>query len=314
MKPLLGMALLAAFAAAPAAADDAHERTVDFANGAIVTAKLESKTVRLRVDLDAPANSITINPSVLKRIRIRGFHYDRWGRIDNQKIDDSFAFAQFEIGNRFERRQVTWTPKRDVAKDADGVIGPMVLPENRVTYKLRAPVPGETIIEMPVHVDGRVGNSVRIGNRLVSLSFAPQKPQSVATAAAGAHMAEVRDGYWVGPETTVDVRMAVEAPHPRPARFMQLQKPLSLSGLPLRSFMIRTEDFKGTFKLPPANKELKPAVAREPEEIVVIGRSRTPLGGDGRIELALGQDTLGSCSTIVLDRKRRTMTLSCRTA
>jgi hypothetical protein len=312
MKPLICIALLSALAV-PAAAADEKERTVDFANGAIVTAKIDNKMVRLRVDFDAPANSVALNASVAKRIRIRGFHYDRQARIDNQNINTIWAIANFEIGDRWERRRVSWTPNRDAAQGADGVIGPMVLPENRVTYRLHAPVPGETIIEMPVHVDGRVGNSVRIGDRLVSLSFAPQKPQSVATAAAGAHVAAARDGYWVGPATTVDVQMLDEAPHPRPARFMQIQRPLSLSGLPLRSFMIRTEDFKGGFKLPPASKELKPADRPEADEIVVVGKSRTPLGGDGRIELALGQDALGMCSSIILDRRRRMMTLSCRT-
>jgi hypothetical protein len=190
-----------------------------------------------------------------------------------------------------------------MAEGADVALGPQALPWNQVRFRLRPEQPGERRLRFPIVRENLIATVVRfrIGRQEVRLGFAPARPTSLATAAAGALLAESNGGTLGEARERVPLATGVE----RPARRMSLSRPLSVQGLSIASLLVRTRDFGGETSLPglaPADEEASP------DEVVVTARADA---SPAVYYIMLGADALAPCSSITFDNLRRRVELSC---
>ncbi len=92
----------------------------------------------------------------------------------------------------------------------------------------------------------------------------------------------------------------------RPVRTLSLQQPLQIGALAIASLGVRTSEQGSVSGVPEGIAE---PTAGEPEDIVVTGKGlkRKP----GSDTLSLGSDYLSRCSSIVFDRKKGVIALTC---
>jgi hypothetical protein len=196
-----------------------------------------------------------------------------------------------------ERRILWWD--RDIVTGADGIVSMADVPFDAVTLRLAEPRNGERRLQLRLDYEQASGltHRLRLGAQDVVAVISLNKPQSMATAAAGALIAEMNEGSWTGDAREQPISFGVV----RPVRPLALGRPLPIAGLNLRSLLVRTQDNRGTMVLPPD-------AAADPDEVVVTaltGRQRP------RYLLTLGRDWLSTCSSLSWDNRTRIMTLSC---
>lgn len=289
-----GLALLSVGAApnAGTAPNVGSERVLDLAAGPFVTAIIYGHRMKLRVDFDH-SNYVDLNPASAARAGLR--------------VTAAYPAPQVRTQLNFGARKVDANVRfdRDVIDgDADGVIGPANLPENRVTLRLRAAAAGERMIELPVNYgqwqyDGGhfpersrgLYNGIRVRNEIMQITYAPQKPFSMVSGPAGIDLTAVLNGRWEGQARSMtfeptDSWRQLPLTISRPFRPMALNHPLDLNGLPVGRLLVwlPLEETTETGKI----AKVYPSY-----------------------ELIVGQDTLSRCSSISLDKKRRKLTLSC---
>lgn len=300
MKKLfpLCLAALSLLAASPAVAADLVVRASD---SFIVPVIVNGHVVRLRVDPEAP-DYVVVNPAVARRTRLRptllGGVYALVGPVS---IDGNSKEAALSHQGRSIRKRFAWLD-RDVVEDADGLISPAALPYERVVFELRPERAAEVTSSFAMTYSDEYGLlfPMRIGAQSVQFQFSTLKPRSMATAAAGAHIAEAQSGAWAGEAISQLIEYGVH----RPLRPLALQRPLALDRLPLRDFLVRTSDNLG-------NRSLPSEPSADPREIVVTGaRTRQK----AVYMLTLGLDALRSCSRMVYERLQHRLTLRCAAA
>jgi hypothetical protein len=288
----------ALLSAAPAEAADLVVRAAD---RFIVPVIVNGHLVRLRVDPEAP-DYVVVNPAVARRIKLRptllGGVYALVGPVS---LDGNSKEAALSHEGRSIRKRFAWLDQ-DVVQDADGLISPAALPYERVIFDLQPERPAEVTSSFAMTYSTEYGLlfPMRIGAQSVQFQFSTQKPRSMATAAAGAHIAEAYSGAWAGEAVSQLIEYGVH----RPVRPLALQRPLVLERLPLRNFLVRTSDNLG-------NRSLPSEPSTDPREIVVTGaRTRQK----AVYMLTLGLDVLQSCSRMVYERLQHRMTLRCAAA
>jgi hypothetical protein len=293
---ILAFCLIAAAISAPVLAD---ERVMDPSSNYIIDAQINGHPVRLKVDFDAYA-WVMINPAVAARVGLDGSMIKFNFKIGTDKIHVDSSLTRLDVPGRSKARRIFWFD-RDVADDADGIISPVTLADDIVTLQFRPTAPAERTIEFPVTEDVFRGlfHPMPIGKRELSVKFAPFSPRNIATAAAGAQIAELFDGHWAGVPEPVLIRLGIK----RPGRPMALRRPLPIADLSIKDFLVRTADYRGNFQLPP--DEQKEA---DEDEIVVTGKTSK---GHARLWLTLGQETLGRCSSLSHDKIRKLIVLHC---
>jgi hypothetical protein len=218
------------------------------------------------------------------------------------RIDGTPGTAMIAMAGKSFLRGVTWFDA-PMAEGADMVVGPQGLPFNQVRFQLRPPRPGERRIRLPIVQEDLISTVVRfrIGRQEVRLGFAPERPTSLATAAAGALLAETNGGVLGDTGERIRLALGVE----RPVRPMRLARPLSIEGLPIDSLLVRTRDFGGETRLP--GLEVPDGMAA-PDEVVVRARGAP---SPAVYYIILGADALAPCSSIMFDNYRRRVELSC---
>lgn len=220
------------------------------------------------------------------------------------RLDGTPSSAIISLGGQDFARGVTWFDG-PMVEGADLFMGPQALPWNQVRFHLRPARPGERRLTFPIVRETLISTVVRfrIGRREVRLGFAPERPVSIATAAAGALLAETHGGTLAEAVERHPVRLATGVL--RPVRAMQLSRPLSIGGLTLSSLLVRTRDFGGDTHLPGLDAAEGEAA---PDEVVVTARAeRSP----ALYYIMLGADALSPCSTIIFDNVRNRVELSC---
>jgi hypothetical protein len=295
--PALLAAFFAVLVAIPASAKDL---ILDAASGYLVDAQINGVPVRLRVDPET-SGFIILNGEAAKRIKLRRSMLGAQAVIGPVRVKGNTKVARVSIGGVTGRRRLVFTD-RVAAPGADGLIGPADMPFDRVTFQLRAPQAGERTTAIPMQWERSFGlfHPVTFGGQAVRFRFSTIRPDSIATAAAGAVIAAGHAGAWSGPPGEQMIKYEVV----RPVRPMSLARPASFGGLPLDRFHVRTSDSRGANVLP-----TDPAA--DPDEIVVTGdRQRQK----ARYDLSLGTNWLSACSSLSWDNRTKLMTLSCRTA
>jgi hypothetical protein len=203
-------------------------------------------------------------------------------------------------GTKTERRILWWD--RDVVPAADGVISAADIPYDRVTFRFRHPEPGELVLQLPMEFDRSSGLTHRLplGGQQLIVQLTMHKPDSIATAAGGALIAQLQGGAWAGDPRAQAISFGVL----RPVRPLALGRPMGIAGLGLPRLLVRTQDHRG-------NAQLPAETGTDPDEIVVTaitGQQRP------RYVLSLGRDWLAPCSSVTWDNRTRLLTLSCRPA
>ena len=183
------------------------------------------------------------------------------------------------------------------------MIGPGGVPEPVVRFMLRPSVPGERTVTFPLENEGGLlggwGGSyalLDLEGQPLRIRFDPHAPRTLATAGAAVRIANAQDGIVSGDASPVHIAFGIS----RPVRTMRLGRPLAVGPLTLTELGVRTSDFGNTSTI---REE-----GGDPDEVVVTGDRRRSSRWD---RLVLGADELRLCSSIVFDRRRREVRLTC---
>ena len=223
-------------------------------------------------------------------------------RVGPVQVEGSPGTGLISLAGKQFLRGVTWF-EGAMAEGAEVALGPQALPWSRVRFHLRPERPGERRIRLPIVGENLIATVVRfrIGRQEIRLGFTPERPTSVATAAAGALLADTQGGLLGEERQHIRLATGIE----RPVRPMRLARPLSIDGLLLATLVVRTRDFGGTTSLP--GLEGGEAEA-SPDEVVVTARGAA---SPAVYYIMLGADALAPCSSVTFDNERRRVELSC---
>ncbi len=276
----------------------AAELTVRAADRFIVPVVVNGHQIRLRVDPEAPAY-VAVNPAVARRIGLRptllGGIYALVGPV---RLNGNTKSAILSHDGRQVRQRFAWL-NRNVIDDADGLISPAALPYERVTFELGTEQRREVVSTFPMTYSTEYGLlfPLRLGKQTIQFQFSTVKPRSMATAAAGARIAENNGGAWSGDPFEQLIEYGVR----RPVRPLGLQTPLALEGLGLPGLLVRTSDNLGNHNLPSD-------ASADPREIVVTGvRTR----GAAVYMVTIGLDRLSACSRMIYEGPQHRLVLHC---
>ncbi len=289
----LAAALATAFL--PAAAH-AADLIVDAASNFLIDATINGQPVRLRVDPET-SGYVILNPATVERIGLRRSMLGSRTQIGPVRLTGSSRVAEVSIGGVTGDRRVVWID-RPAVDGADGLIGPADMHYARVTFTLGPARAGETRFEIPMEFERSFGlfHTVTLGERAFRFQFSLMKPNSLATAGAGAQLATLHGGDWSGEALDQSIEFGVV----RPVRAMTLRRPVELHGFAIAAFRVRTGDNRGNLDLPPDPDA-------DPDEVVVTGESRQRAA----FVVHVGLDRLSQCSSLVWDNGSRQLTLHC---
>jgi hypothetical protein len=209
-----------------------------------------------------------------------------------------FGMARLRAGGSESAKVFAWFESRAV-EDADGVISPAELPYATVTFRLSEPRRGERSFTFNGRYTPLAGFVVPLAVRdyVVNVKLSVSEPNSIATAAAAAVIAQSHDGAWSGEVRRHHIALGVM----RPVRPLALGRAVPIAAMRVRSFLARFRDNGGDVRLPAD-------VATDPDEIVVTGPGAAqPV----RFLLVLGRDQLASCSSIVWQRRSVRLVARC---
>lgn len=285
-------ALLAGAGAPPAVYDVPADRTVAI--------RVHGAPARLRIDPGAPTSPV-FNPDFAARAKFRAGWIGIEGQVGPARVPGLTAVVRFDLGQGEFKRRIAWFNALYVAS-ADGAAGPGFLDADVVRFTLRDPAPDERRAVLPLADFGRAGMGVILtaGSDRIAARFSLERDRSIATASAGATIAAAHSGSFDGaPE-----RMLVHLGVVRPVRHMKLETPLAAGPLAIHGLLVRTSDWGSAAAIPDAA-----APAADPDEIVVVGDTKKQRR---ELRLEIGRDYLDRCSSIVFDKRAKTVTLACR--
>jgi hypothetical protein len=296
-KPALFAAAAAATVfAAPAAAADL---TLDASNNFSIPVEIRRQVVNLRVDLETSGYPI-FNPGTAARLGFRGSLFGARAavgpiRLSGEQNGAKFRIAGVERGYRFAFFD------RDIVEGADGIISPHELPYDNIVFRLRPEQAGEVTTTLTMQFDraGGLHYPLTFGDRTIVAEFSLIQPRSLATASAGALLAQHLGGDWTGEAREGLIKFGVS----RPVRPMRFARPLDVGGVAVNDIFVRTGDNRGNFQLPP-----DAAARQDPDEIVVTGNVPR---GRARLFLTVGAERLSACSSLSYRPASKTLTLRC---
>lgn len=294
VTPLLCLAFIPAIA-------DAQERVVS--GDGVVTVTVNGAPGRLRIDPAAPALPIlTLDYAARARLRAGPFAFAYL--VGPEQVQGLSAVGRIAVGEggRPRKRRIGWA-RRPYVPDADGVIGPGGLPEPVVRFVLRAPLPGERTITLPLEDEGGLFGGwgglyalVDLGGEPLRVRFNPNEPRTLATAGAAVRIANLHDGRVSGDTAPAHIAFGIS----RPVRTMRLGTPLAIGPFAISELGVRTRDF--------GNASAIREEGGDPDEVVVTGDRRRNRNRD---RLAIGADQLRSCSSITFDKRAHQVRLRC---
>jgi hypothetical protein len=285
---------LTAVLSAPAAAADLR---LDAESGFTVPAVIRGQTLNLRVDLESPGHPI-LNPGGAARVGFRGSWWDARAIVGPVRLRGETNSSKFWVAGIEREHRFVWFD-RDHVTGADGVISPHDLPYDNVTFRLRPEAPGEvtTLLTMEFTRGAGLVFPMTVSGRPIAVQFSTRQALTLATASAGAVVAESQSGQWAGESREALIEFGVS----RPVRPMRLARPLEIGTFRVSDIFVRTGDHRGDFQLPPD-------AAQDPDEIVVTGNIRRQRA---RLFMTVGFDRLSSCSSLSYARATRQLTLRC---
>lgn len=291
-------ALAAAMLVLPIAADGAKPTPGVYVvrGDGVLPAVVGGVAGRMRITPWAPS-APTLNPDYAQRIGLKGGWFGFRVLVGPVKVGGQTGVTRLAFGQTAFKRRVAWFEKRYDA-GADGAIGPGGLPADLIRFDLRSPQPGERTVSLPlVQLLFRPTFArVDVGGRPITILFDPQHVHTLATAGAGAAIAAAQGGELVGPRGSAEIAFGIQ----RPIRTMRLKSPLMIGPMRIDTLAVRIADGgSGGAAIPDAEAD--------PDEIVVTAKGK----GDRRDVLIVGRDQLSRCSSILFDKRAKTISLSC---
>ncbi len=287
------MMMFFALAAAPT------ERVV--AIGDLLTARVNGARVELRVDPagtamplidDAAARRAGLKPSMI------GIGY----AVGPQKVLGRTALVPIDLGGGPAKHRVGFTAHRYAAA-AEGSIGPAGLPEPVVRFRLRASLPNERTVILPMGDQGglaaRWGERfaiVTVGGSPMRIRFDPYHHQTLATAGAAVRLAAANAGTMTGAMGKAEIAFGID----RPVREMALATPLQIGPIAILRLGVRTGDFGSAADIPGSPEDL--------DEVLVTAKRKHDPDAD---RINIGSDLLDHCSSILFDTAHKQIALTC---
>lgn len=295
-KALISAALVTLLLSA--AAPEGNERAIG--GDGLVDATLAGTPGRVRIDPGGAGMPI-YTAAYADRARLHGGMIGFGYAIGPEHVEGATAVAEIGFGAKRFKRRVGWT-RRPYTAGVDGVVGPGGLPDPIVRFRLRAPIPGERTVALPM-VDGgglMGGRSglfalIDLDGDPLRIRFDPWHRRSLATAGAGVRIAQARGGRVLGETGSAEIAFGVE----RPTRTVVLSAPLIVGPLKLTTLGVRTNDFGNAAAI----REVD-----DPDEILVTGKRQRDRSHD---RLSIGSDQLDHCSSIVFDKPAKHILLTC---
>lgn len=292
MSPSLRVALTLALLPSSALALDLP------ADAPFVSATLNGAPVRLRVDFAAPG-LVMLSPVAARRLKLSATAGSTMV-IGPIVLPGQSGAGILALADRRQPVRLLWNdrPPTDDGPAIDGVVSPGALPFESV--RLVRPVPRPTRRRSFAARFDPVGGVVirqAIGGQRTDIRFAPDAPDTLASAATGAAIARRHDGRLGDGTSARRILFGIT----RPVRALDLGRPLTVAGRRIDRLFVRTADYAGDTPLPRAVAPV------DGDEIVVTARA----SGRPRHRLNVGADVLGDCAAIGWQARARRITLEC---
>lgn len=260
----------------------------------VVPAVVGGVAGRIRITPWAPA-APTLNPDYAERIGLRGGFFGFAVKVGPTSVSGRSSVTRLTFGSASFRRRVVWFERRYDA-GADGAVGPGGLPVDLIRFDLRSPRGGERSVAVPLNQQlfRPAVTQIDVGGRQISVLFDPQHRETLATAGAGAALAQALGGELAGAGGASEVAFGIQ----RPTRALRLSRPFVVGPLSIGRLLVRTGDNGSLAGIRDADAD--------PEEIVVTAR-----GGKRRDIIIIGRDYLDGCSSIEFDKPARQIRLTC---
>ena len=257
----------------------------------VIAVRIEGVALQLRVD-PGQWQVIELNSDAVARLPLT-FEEGHDVEVGTIILPGRVAAGRLDVAG--VRRPVTLaTHAVAPATDADGTIGPDLLPYAIIRWRRADALPPTDRRTLAVDYDSGTGFAALDGS--IPLHFTLALPTSFATGAAGSALARDRGGNFNGPAAPI----AVPFSQTRLARPLELARPALLAGFRFASMPVRISDYRG--------KNPLPADPVAPDDIVVSHRVR-PQPAQSWVTIAA--DRLSHCAEIVYTAVPRTLTLAC---
>jgi hypothetical protein len=283
------------------AASRALERVV--AEDRMFATTVGGTPARLRIEPDAPGIPI-LNAELARAAGLRAGALNPVFTIGSTRLSAESAVTRIDLGGGPRKRRVSWAA-RPYAEGADGTVGPVGLPEQVVRFQLSAPRAGERTVALPMDGVGGIFGPHGVAAAVVTVDGAPlrvrfvlRRAPTLATAGAGISLSRANGGRLEGEPSLTPIAFGVS----RPVRRMRLAQPLEIGPLRIDTLFVRSSDYGNATGIAEAGVE------PDPDEVVVTAKGKRNRSND---MLAIGRDDLGRCSSIIFDKRRKQVRLTC---
>ena len=263
----------------------------------VATIVINGRSTVMEIAPDGPStpviNAAVANELRLKRSMIGGLHM-----VGKTAVRASSNVARIDYGDGEPVRNRVFWFERDWGKIGEGRMGPGMVPQDVVTYRLRDPVDDERVLVFPMVDLGRAGllTETTIQGEQVRVIFTFDRAEAMATASTGALLAAAYGGRLAGDPYNTNLELGFQ----RPVKRMEFDTPVQIGELQLRDVVVRTTDTGSTASIPDDQQD--------PSEIVVVAKGKKkPVHG-----IYVGTASLTACSSLTFDKPRREIRLSCR--
>ncbi len=242
--------------------------------------------------------TLVLNPDSAARLGIKAGIFGGTGKIGPVKLPVSSAVVPYGIGTKETKHRIIWLT-RPIAASGDGALGPAAFAHPVVTFRLRPTMSGETVFSFPMSDKGAsfgsLGLMIRDQGRDMLVQFDLDRAHSIVSAPTANGLAARHGGAMSGAATRQIIKLGVE----RPVRRLNLDTPVVIGSLRIKSVFARTSDYGNASGIRSENDD--------PDEIVVTGN------GEHKPQLLrLGREDMAACSRLTFDKPKRIVRLSCR--
>lgn len=261
----------------------------------VMTARIAGRPALIRLTPWAPPAPV-LNPDFAKAAGLKRGWFGFAVKVGPVRVTGDTGVTQLSFAGFELKRRVVWFDRRYDA-EADAALGPGGVPADVVRFELRPPFAGETRVVLPMvnNLFQPTYSRVMVGGRPLNILFDPQHARTLATAGAGALIAAAHDGRLTGGQGRAEIAFGID----RPVRTLALARPLAVGPLRINRLAVRIADGGSVAGIRDEDSD--------PEEIVVTAKERRK----SRDVLIIGREQLDRCSSIVFDKRAKTITLSC---
>ena len=267
----------------------------------VIDVTINGQPLRLEVRPEAP-EAPTLNADVAERLGLKPGMIAFRSMVGPEKVSGNSSVHRVDYGAGERKQRIFWTDRQSSIR-ADGTISPASLPYKKVTFRLRAPQPGEQDITLPLDNFGflgrlGVGTTLDLDGDKVRFQFSLQRDETLVSAPTGNWLAQKRDGKFTAEPRQTLIYYGIE----RPTREMTLARPVPLGPRLLTTADVRYSDYGDASGIAAADQ-----AGADSDEIVVVGDKKR----DVDLRIVAGRRFLEGCSSLTYDMQKRVLGLRC---